>query len=65
MKKPPRCPTCNFILTRVNATGKSTWIYDNGHYDNMENYDATLSCPNCHTCLDELFIPNIYYWSIE
>jgi len=65
MKNPPKCPACGVTLTRVNATGKSVWVYYQGHYDNQDNFDATLSCPNCFACLDEVFGKNIHYWGIE
>ena len=65
MKNVPCCPVCGEKLNKVFAIGKSVWLYDQGHYDNIENLDSTLICPSCGSCLDEVFSPNIYYWGIE
>ena len=63
--KPPICPACGVSLTRVDSAGKSVWYYDQGHYDNNENMEATLSCPNCGACLDGVFPMGIYFWGVE
>jgi len=65
MKEPPVCPVCGAVLIRVNSTGRSAWVYDQGHYCNLENIETTLSCPHCDACLDMEFGMGIYYWGIE
>ncbi len=60
MKEPPLCPVCGKELLLVNSVSRSVWLYDGGHYDNVDDVETTLNCPFCGACLDEVFRMGIY-----
>ena len=65
VKEPPMCPECGTVLDEVYADGRTTWVYEDGHYHTFARDDVTLRCPSCGACLDDLFKMGIYYWGLE